>query len=93
MSMIILNNGVQQLQLGNGTILQCGEQITDNVAFALVSGSKSPAHIKENAEIFDFELTHDEMFLIAALNRHEPFYKVTPESLRRMATTRCNFEE
>lgn len=63
------------------------------MGFALVPGSKSPAHIKENAEIFDFELTAEEMEQIAALNRHEPFYKVTPESLRRLATTKCNFEE
>ena len=63
------------------------------MGFALVPGSKSPAHIKENAEIFDFELNAEEMEQIAALNRHEPFYKVTPESLQRMATTKCNFEE
>lgn len=63
------------------------------MGFALVPGSKSPVHIKENAEIFDFELTAEEMEQIAALNRHEPFYKVTPESLQRMATTKCNFEE
>lgn len=63
------------------------------MGFALVPGSKSPVHIKENAEIFDFELTAEEMEQIAALNRHEPFYKVTPESLRRLATTKCNFEE
>jgi len=63
------------------------------MGFGLVPGSKSPAHIKENAGIFDFELTAEEMALIATLNRHEPFYKVTPESLQRMATTKCNFEE
>jgi diketogulonate reductase-like aldo/keto reductase len=63
------------------------------MGFALVPGSKSPVHIRENAEIFDFELTAEEMEQIAALNRHEPFYKVTPESLQRMATTKCNFEE
>lgn len=63
------------------------------MGFALVPGSKSPVHIKENAEIFDFELTAEEMEQIATLNRHEPFYKVTPESLRRLATTKCNFEE
>ena len=63
------------------------------MGFALVPSSKSFAHIKENAEIFDFELTADEMALIATLNKHEPFYKVTPESLQRMATTKCNFEE
>ena len=63
------------------------------MGFALVPGSKSHGHIKENAEIFDFELTSDEMALIATLNKHEPFYKVTPESLQRLATTKCNFEE
>lgn len=63
------------------------------MGFGLVPGSKSFAHIKENAEIFDFALTADEMALITTLNQHEPFYKVTPESLQRMATTKCNFEE
>lgn len=63
------------------------------MGFALVPGSKSHDHIKENAEIFDFELTSDEMTLIATLNKHKPFYKVTPESLQRLATTKCNFEE
>ena len=47
----------------------------------------------ENGEIFDFALTAEDMDRIAALNRHTPFYKVTPESLQRLATTKCNFEE
>lgn len=63
------------------------------MGFGLVPGSRSYAHIKENAEIFDFSLTEKEMDLIATLNRHEPFYKVTPESLQRLAATKCNFEE
>lgn len=63
------------------------------MGFGFVPGSKSFDHIRENAEIFDFELTNEEMELIATLNRHEPFYKVTPESLQRLATTKCNFEE
>ena len=62
------------------------------MGFGLVPGSKSHDHIKENAEIFDFELTNEEMNLIATLNKHEPFYKVTPESLQRLATTKCKFE-
>ena len=40
MSTIILNNGVEMPQLGFGTIMQFGEQITDNVAFALNNGYK-----------------------------------------------------
>lgn len=63
------------------------------MGFGFVPGSKSFGHIKENAEIFDFELTAEEMERIATLNKHEPFYKVTPESLQRLATTKCNFEE
>ena len=63
------------------------------MGFGLVPGSKSHGHIKENADIFDFELSQGEMDLIATLNKHEPFYKVTPESLQRLAITKCSFEE
>ena len=40
MSELILNNGIAMPQLGFGTIQQFGEQITDNVAFALNNGYK-----------------------------------------------------
>ena len=39
------------------------------------------------------ELSAEDMEKIAGINRHTPFYKVTPESLHRMAVTKCNFEE
>ena len=63
------------------------------MGFGLVPGSKSFGHIEENAKVFDFSLTDEEMALIATLNKHEPFYKVTGESLHKMAVTKCNFEE
>ena len=63
------------------------------MVFGLVPGSRSQKHIKDNADIFDFTLTDEDMAEIAQVNKHEPFYKVTPESLRRLATTKCNFEE
>ena len=63
------------------------------MGFGMVPGSKSFGHIRENAEIFDFALTEDEVNAISGLSRHTPFYTVTPESLHRMATTKCNFEE
>ena len=63
------------------------------MGFGLVPGSKSTDHIKENAEIFDFTLTDEEMALIATVNKHQPFYQVTKESLQKLATTKCNFEE
>ncbi len=63
------------------------------MGFGLVPGSKSYAHIEDNAKVFDFALTEEEMEEIATLNKHEPFYHVTEESLHRMAVTKCNFEE
>ena len=63
------------------------------MGFGFVPGSKSPAHIRENAEIFDFALSAGDMAQIAALNRHKPFYQVTPESLQRLAVTKCKFED
>lgn len=63
------------------------------MGFGMVPGSKSFGHIRENAQIFDFALTEEEMDAITALNRHTPFYTVTPESLQRLAVTKCNFEE
>ena len=63
------------------------------MGFGLVPGSRSQEHIKDNADIFDFTLTNEDMAHIAQVNKHEPFYKVTPESLHMLATTKCHFEE
>ena len=63
------------------------------MGFGLVPGSRSQEHIKDNADIFDFTLTNEDMAHIAQVNKHEPFYKVTPESLQMLATTKCHFEE
>lgn len=63
------------------------------MGFGMVPGSRSFEHIRENAQIFDFALTEEEMAKIAGLNKHRPFYMVTQESLERLATTKCNFEE
>ena len=61
--------------------------------FALVPGSTSFNHIEENAKIFDFTMTDEEMDQLATLAKDEPIYKVTPQSLAMLATTKCNFEE
>ncbi len=63
------------------------------MGFCLVPGSRSFVHIEENAHIFDFQMTEEEIASITGLSKHEPFYKVTEESLRMLATTKCNFEE
>ena len=40
-----------------------------------IPGSINEAHINENAAVFDFELTADEMATLNALNKNEPYYK------------------
>ena len=37
----------------------------------VIPGSSNPAHIRENTEIFDFELSVEEMNRIAKLDRAE----------------------
>ncbi len=37
----------------------------------VIPGSSNPAHIKENNELYHFELTDDEMNAMAELNRDE----------------------
>ncbi|MBO4889049.1 MAG: aldo/keto reductase [Firmicutes bacterium] len=63
------------------------------MGFGLVPGSRSFGHIEENAKIFDFTMTDEEMAQIATLSKHEPIYRATPESLARLAVTKCNFED
>lgn len=40
-----------------------------------IPGSINEAHIQENANVFDFELTADEMAKLNALNKNAPYYK------------------
>ena len=41
---------------------------------SVIPGSTNPDHIRENADIFDFCLTDEEMASIKALNKDERFY-------------------
>ena len=47
--------------------------------------SKNPEHIRANFDLFDFELTREEMVEIAALNKDKRYYTSTPEMLKRYA--------
>ena len=51
----------------------------------VIPGSKNPAHIKDNFDVFDFTLTDDEMAEIAALDRDKRYYTSTPELLKKYA--------
>ena len=47
----------------------------------VIPGSKNPDHIKDNFDLFDFELTDGEMAQIAALDQQKRYYQSTPELL------------
>lgn len=47
----------------------------------VIPGSRNPAHIAANADIFDFALSAGEMAEIAALDSGKRYYESTPEKL------------
>lgn len=49
----------------------------------VIPGSKNPAYIKDNFDLFDFALTEDEMSGIAVLDKGVRYYTSTPELLNR----------
>lgn len=51
----------------------------------VIPGSKNPAHIQDNFDLFDFSLTAQEMARIAALDKNVRYYTSTPEMLKRYA--------
>ena len=63
------------------------------MGFAVIPGSKSADHIRENLHILDFRLTEEEMARIARLDRGERYYHRTDEQLRSFAAWRPAFEK
>lgn len=51
----------------------------------VIPGSRNVEHIKDNFDIFDFELTQNEMKEISAINRNKTYYTATPEVLKQYA--------
>ncbi|MCM1499300.1 MAG: aldo/keto reductase [Clostridium sp.] len=51
----------------------------------VIPGSKNPDHIRANFDLFDFELTAEEMQEIQALNKDKRYYTSTPEMLKGYA--------
>ena len=52
----------------------------------VIPGSKNPVHIADNANIFDFELTEDEIGKIATVNKNTRYYTPDPGKLAMYAT-------
>ena len=65
---------------GNDSIM--GEPVVAELA---KKHGKSPAHIAQNLDVFDFELTDDDMAQMATLDRGDSIFHRTPEMLERFA--------
>jgi len=55
------------------------------MGFVVIPGSKNVDHIKDNIDLFDFELSDDDMTQMAKLNTSSRYYTRTEENLERFA--------
>lgn len=59
---------------------------------SIIPGSKNPAHIVDNADIFDFELTDEEMAEVAKLDGTKKYYEATEEALAGYLAIKPDFD-
>lgn len=59
---------------------------------SIIPGSKNPQHIADNADIFDFTLTDEEMARIAELDGTKKYYEATEEALAGYLAMKPDFD-
>ena len=52
--------------------------------FSVIPGASNPDYIKENIQIFDFELTEGEMAQIRLLDKEKRFFKLSSDDAARI---------
>ena len=62
------------------------------MGFITIPGSKNPDHIRDNADIFDFTLTEEEMEEISKLDGTKKYYHADEEQVEKYATMHLPFE-
>ena len=63
------------------------------MGFMTIPGSKNPDHIRDNADIFDFTLTDEEMAEIAKLDGTKKYYHADDAQVEKYAEMHLPFEE
>ena len=58
----------------------------------VIPGSRNPEHIRANIDLFDFELTPEDMEAIAALDKNQPYYTATKEKLQGYLSFALDFD-
>ncbi|MBO7675131.1 MAG: hypothetical protein J6S63_08995 [Atopobiaceae bacterium] len=58
----------------------------------VIPGAKSEAHIRDNIDIFDFELTEEEMAQVSLVNRNTPYVTHKEEDMGRYLTWQLDIE-
>ena len=61
------------------------------MGFIVIPGSKNPEHIQDNLNIFDFELTADDMRLIATIHKNKSYLNIPGFVQKAMYLYRPNF--
>lgn len=59
---------------------------------SVIPGSKNPRHIRDNADIFDFSLSDEEMAEVAKLDGTKKYYEATEEALAGYLALRPDFD-
>ena len=58
----------------------------------VIPGASNPDHMKANIDIFNFELTAEEMEEIAKINKNKRYYEGTPELLASYAAMKPDLD-
>ena len=62
------------------------------MGFIVIPGSKNVDHIRDNFDLFDFELTKEEMDRISSLNKNYRYYYPSMEQLKEFAKIELQYE-
>ena len=62
------------------------------VGNVVIPGSKNPDHIRDNADLFDFALTEEELAAIATLDKGVRYYNATEEMLQKYLQIAPDFD-